>query len=99
MAESPLQQRLGPCADPEGFEWSEFGGRWRDAHQVGSSERPHDQNAETELAGQWQQAVLYLAFARVVRDLDGVEATGDHRGLQLVEARSLPVRRADERDL
>ena len=34
-----------------------------------------DEDTKSELRGQWQQAVLDLAFAWVVRDLDGIEAT------------------------
>ena len=51
---------------------------------------------EPEFGGQWQQAVLDLALPRVVRDLNGIEATREHRRLELVEARRLPMRRADE---
>ena len=55
-----------------------------------------DEDTKSELRGQWQQAVLDLAFAWVVRDLDGIEATRHHRRLELAEARRLPMRCADE---
>ena len=55
-----------------------------------------DEDTKSELRGQWQQAVLDLAFAWVVRDLDGIEATRRHRRLEFAEARRLPMRCADE---
>ena len=49
-------KRLAPGVDAEGLERCEFGGGRRGTHQIGGSERAHDQHTEPELGGQWQQA-------------------------------------------
>jgi len=66
----------------------------------GGGERAHDQDTESELGGQWQQAVLDLAFARVVRDLNRIEATGAlaesrARALAIVAEAKAALRNAD----
>ena len=63
------------------------------------AERPHHDDAEAELLGQRQDLALDLALARVVGDLDGVDAAAAHHALELVEGRRAVVRRADRADL
>ena len=94
-ARRPAQQRLGPAAEPGLGQLAREG----PAEQAAFAERTHHHHAETEIRGQRQDPLLGLAFARVERHLDRVDAAGSHDPLEDVEGAGLEGRRAEPADV
>ncbi len=95
VGESPAQQCLRPGLA------TELPKRRRidlppDERVAGAPERPHRDDPEIELLGEWQNSLLDLALVRVVGHLDRMNAARAHHPLQLVERGRRIVRRADE---
>src|SRR3954470_750795 len=88
----PFEQRFGPALDPERLEVA----RGRAGEEAALREGPHDDDAQVELLGEWQDSARHLAFMRVVGDLDRIDQAALHHLLELVEGRRLVVRGTEE---
>ena len=95
VGEAPAQEGLGPGREAGGGQL----GWERPPEQPALAERAHDEDTEAKVRGEWQDPRLGIAFARVERDLDGVDPAGAHDLLEFGEGCRLVGRRPEVSDV
>src|SRR2546425_3342100 len=99
IAHAPVQQRLGPRPDAVVGQEAQLARGRRRPREGALLERTYEDDAEAATPGERQQLGFDLALARVVRNLDRLDASRLDDRRHPSEVRRAPVRDPDRADL